>query len=989
MIQQDVKQHACVAVSATFTAEPLRPALEFILQEVGLQLGVSFAPYNQVLQELISNSSTLAVNHGVNVVLVRLEDFVRDIEDPAKARELVGSIADDIWGALSRFTSRCKTPLIFSAFDASRNLNGEVLSAVERANSRLRSQVAALPGIAILAPSDIDLVSVGERYDDESNILGHVPFTEAHFAAIALAIARKVHALRVPDRKVLVLDCDNTIWRGVVGEDGVSGISIPAALAAVQKFAVANHSRGVLVCLASKNSERDVLEVFESRSDMLLKFEHVVAHRINWDPKPKNLVELSRELNLGLDSFVFIDDNPVECELMRAEIPQVLTLLLPPEDEIEIFLSHLWAFDKVAVTEEDTRRTTMYKEETARKQLESATVDITEFVASLNVQVAIESPEEAEWPRVAQLTQRTNQFNFTTIRRSEGELRALYTPGSDGLSSVLRIKVRDRFGDYGLVGLVVFYVKSMELRVDTFLLSCRVLGRGVEHAIVRHLGETAQHKGLSVVSLPFSRTPRNEPAWAFAESIASQYKHDEGGLQIYAIPTDAALHILHRAGEDPEAVIKARDSEIKKPSSQSCSVDLSDRYMTLACKLQTGQDVLKAVSRANARNRDIAASPVPPESDIEREMLEIWRDILSISDLGMEDDYTALGGTSLLATRLFASITQRFGVRLPLTAILEHPTARKLASRITNSVSTTSLITLRSDGPRDIFLVHDGDGETLLYRNIAQRLPAGFSVFGIEPFQLPGIPLAHTRVEDMAAYCVDVMRRKQVNGPYILGGMCAGGVIAYEMARQLEAGGDPVELVVLLDAAKPTTPKRLGRIAKQRMGRLAQLFTNQESHFSKFELASAALRKLFNAAIWEIISRVRRLSVVARFRLLRFLLPRGQAWPRLIPSLTIRQIYDSAEASYEPSRTAAPTLLVRARAGHGGDTPFREIYADDNLGWASVTEALHVEDVDGGHFTMLQEPFAGSVAQTISDRLGLKRISIDRLPRQSLTVDAA
>ena len=143
------------------------------------------------------------------------------------------------------------------------------------------------------------------------------------------------------------------------------------------------------MCLVSKNAERDVFEVFEKRPDMVLKKEHIVAHRINWDPKPNNIVSLARSLNLGLDSFVFMDDNPVECALMRAELPEVVTLQVPPDDEVKSFLSHLWTFDKIAVTDEDARRTKMYRENAARQEFEKSTTDIAEFIASLNVVIDI------------------------------------------------------------------------------------------------------------------------------------------------------------------------------------------------------------------------------------------------------------------------------------------------------------------------------------------------------------------------------------------------------------------------------------------------------------------------------------------------------------------------------------------------------------------------------------------------------------------------
>jgi FkbH-like protein len=501
-----------LAIAATFTAEPLQPALRFLLDEAGLNLEVQFAPYNQVFQELLSRTSLLASNaQGANVVLVRFEDFVREVPDPDAAGILLERTTLEFLDALTRFGVQARSPTVVVAFAPSPRAPVALLPQLQRAASVLKERAQELRGIYQLTVDE-----TAGRYDSVRDELAHIPFTEEFFASLALAITRKVHALRKPAHKVLVLDCDNTLWKGVVGEDGVDGISFPRAMLDLQRFAVDAQAGGALVCLASKNTEQDVLDVFEKRPEMVLKTEHIVAHRINWQPKAENIASLAGQLNLGLDSFVFIDDNPVECAQVRAALPQVVTLQ-PPESEIAQFLSRMWAFDKISVTAEDTRRTEMYRENAARQSLEASTTDIGDFIASLGLVVDIASPSEDEWPRVAQLTQRTNQFNFTTLRRTESEIRSA---ASEAGSSVLRVRVRDRFGEYGLVGLVVAKAEGCRLLVDTLLLSCRVLGRGVEHAMLRRLGEIAAAQNLSRVDLPIIPTAKNEPAQAFAASVA-------------------------------------------------------------------------------------------------------------------------------------------------------------------------------------------------------------------------------------------------------------------------------------------------------------------------------------------------------------------------------------------------------------------------------------------------------------------------------------
>jgi FkbH-like protein len=994
MTNVQVQRNGTIAIAATFTAEPLLPSLRFVLADAGLALDVQFAPYNQVFQELLASTSLLAKNaDGVDVLLVRIEDFTRETENVEDARAIIRRIVPELSEALTQHARRVKVPTLFATLPPSPHAARALLGDLDAANAELVAHARSLPGLILLSPEDTDLVSTQERYDGFGDELAHIPFTEDYYAAIALAIARKVHALRVPAHKVLVLDCDETLWRGVVGEDGVDGITIPPHLAQLQQFAVKIQAQGALVCLVSKNTERDVLDVFERRSDMILKIHHVVAHRINWESKPRNLASLARALNLGLDSFVFIDDNPVECALMRAELPQVVTLQLPPDDEINSFLTHLWTFDKLTVTDEDTRRTAMYRENSARQEVEESATDITAFIASLSVVIDIAAPEEGEWPRLAQLTQRTNQFNFTTVRRTEPELRTLQDAGS----SVLRVRVRDRFGDYGLVGLVIVDGMGDALVVDTLLLSCRVLGRGVEHAILRRLGVIAGERALHHVDLRFVATAKNEPARAFVENVAAQFRVQEQARIIYRIPVDAAHAIAHRPGHDPTAVIEARKSDERKsmaPSNASVGVERSERYARLAQTLVSGTCVLQAARAGDARARTLPGSPKQPATDMERTLLTLWQELLGISGLGVEDDYFAVGGTSLVAARLFTEIARRFGMRLPLTTILESPTVRALAQRLERQPALPSgaLIELRGGGPRTLFLVHDGDGETLLYLNLARQMPDDLAVFGVEPRRIKGVPLAHVTLEDMAAFYLEEVREKQPHGPYLFGGMCAGGVIAYEMASQLQRAGESVKLVALLDAAAPQALQKRGRITKERLGRLQQAVeqARKGGHgpFQQARLVVEAIsRKLASALVWEIAQRGEWWSVQARFRLLRVLLARKLAWPEFVPELSVRQIYDSAEARYVPKPLSiASTVLVRARLGEGADTPYLHIYTDETFGWRGLAHDLAVVDVDGGHSSMLQEPFVESLAKALRPYVGPKEAAPIRARAVEATV---
>jgi acyl-CoA synthetase (AMP-forming)/AMP-acid ligase II/thioesterase domain-containing protein len=400
---------------------------------------------------------------------------------------------------------------------------------------------------------------------------------------------------------------------------------------------------------------------------------------------------------------------------------------------------------------------------------------------------------------------------------------------------------------------------------------------------------------------------------------------------------------------------------------------LRGRTGTPTQPLTSGRSVLEALRAQGVRPRSLPGTAARPANEMEHRLLSLWQEILGIDGLGVEDDYFALGGSSLMAARLFAEIARRFAVRLPLSTILEAPTVRTLSHHLERKRSSPagSLVDLRPGGPRTLFIVHDGVGETLLYLNLARRLPTDFAVVGIGPRRLPGIPLAHTRVEDMAAFYLVEIRKKQAHGPYFLAGMCAGGVIAYEMAAQLLDAGESVELVALFDAVTPQATKRTRPIVEQRPGpvkrELAELNESKVPLGRGRALAMTICQRLVNALSWRISYHGGMLLDNVRFALLRKLLARDNGWPGFVPELGFQKILSRAQAQYLPKPLSISSiLLVRATSGEGADTPYTKLYVDDTLGWAAVAKNLAIADVDGGHESMLQESFVGSLASALT-----------------------
>jgi FkbH-like protein len=351
-----------------------------------------------------------------------------------------------------------------------------------------------------------------------------------------------IKSLKLPARKVLVIDCDNTLWGGVVGEDGAFGVELGEdapgnAYVQLQHYALALRERGILLALVSKNDEADVWEVFDKNSRMVLKREHIAAAQINWMAKSVNLRQIAKDLNLGMESLVLIDDNAAECAEVRANAPEVLTIHLDGDPACAVrLIEDSCAFDQLTLTREDIQRAEMYAQERKREVLRAGVKTMEEYLAGLGLVVRITRVSEEHVGRVTQLTNKTNQFNMTTRRRTEAEVRALLL---DPQWHLFNVFVTDRFGDYGLTGVVFCVDRKEAWEIDTLLMSCRVLGRGVESALAAVLLEQAETRGKKMLRARFIPTAKNDMATSYYP--AHGFTHVGDG--VYVRPTDQPLPV--------------------------------------------------------------------------------------------------------------------------------------------------------------------------------------------------------------------------------------------------------------------------------------------------------------------------------------------------------------------------------------------------------------------------------------------------------------
>jgi FkbH-like protein len=521
-------------IAATFSVDLILPSMNFWTEKLNSPFAFSVTPYNQPFQELLSPQSQFNQNRdGYNVLFLRYEDFLPyEQNNHSTENGTVWNVEDNVHvlkktfaeftTALTSYAARNSTPLeLFLCPSLEIPDKNLILADVFiQFTQQLRVLVEVNDNIQLTVVEDFhEFYAVSEYRDSLRYKMGHIPYIDTYFHTLGTLATRRLFSYSVAPYKVIVLDCDNTIWKGVCDEAGASGVEVNDGFREFQAQLVDQYDKGVLLCLCSKNREQAVWDVFEQHPGMLLQKTHIVDHCINWENKSENIRALAARLNLGLDSFIFIDDNPVECADVRLRHPEVLTLQMPQNPaQIKSFVNHLWVLDKRSVTQEDKQRTRLYQDDKARKALENQTEDFASFIASLDLHISFEPINDSNIARAAQLTKRTNQFNLSTRRRGESEIMELVRSGYHGLA----ISVTDRFGDYGMVGLVLAKPRKNTFFIDTFLLSCRVLGRGVEHKIVAKVADLASSLNLDSVIFHYLKSKKNEPLVKFLNEISRQ-----------------------------------------------------------------------------------------------------------------------------------------------------------------------------------------------------------------------------------------------------------------------------------------------------------------------------------------------------------------------------------------------------------------------------------------------------------------------------------
>lgn len=567
-----------VSILRNITVDAIAPYLKYSAYQVGFNLNCQFGEFDNVFQEAVGGRKDLLnENTSFVVVFVRLDILSEDIArkfvclTKQKLEEEKQRIIDFIANVLEGIRRQTNAMVLWLGFELpiypamgvldSQEDSGQT-GTTEELNRHLRKALHEQSN-CYFVDVNLALSRIGAKmfYDHRYWHIGKAPYSREALKEIASEIFKFIRPIKGKNKKCLVLDCDNVLWGGIVGEDGRVGIKLStnypgSSYYEFQQEIVNLYTRGIIIALCSKNNEEDVWDVFENHPDMVLKKKHIATAQINWNDKATNLRQIAADLNIGLESLVFVDDSDFEINLVQKVIPEIETIQLDKNYAVEYreLLAGCGWFDTLTLSEEDLERGAMYKTEAIRKNLKAKSTSLEEYYTSLEMILEIRLATEFTIPRIAQLTQKTNQFNLTTHRYSESEINEFSVNNS---VDVICLKLKDCFGDMGIVGVSIIKYQADKATFDSFLLSCRALGRGVENAFIAQCLKRISLKGFNNALGEYIPTKKNGQVKDFFPKHGFTKKDEKNNICKFLMDLEAS-------GQTGPAFFKLIDSDIDR-----------------------------------------------------------------------------------------------------------------------------------------------------------------------------------------------------------------------------------------------------------------------------------------------------------------------------------------------------------------------------------------------------------------------------------------
>ena len=539
-----------VAILSSFTLNGLNEILHVKCSELGIRYQSYLAGYNQYNQEFLNSQSDFyKFSPDVTFLVLDIRNFLGDnfhfpynLSDDER-KSLVKEKIHHLENIIQNFEKNSNSKLVITNFNIpSYSPNGIIESKsvfgfhemIEEINKLLRN-ISKNNNWVYIYDFNQFISKYGEKnvFDYRQFHVGDIQIAlnfVPHFGDELMGFIKPITGT---NRKCIVLDLDNTIWGGIVGEDGFEGIQLDhtsngKAFVDFQKELLSLWNQGVILAINSKNNFDDAMKVIREHPNMILREKNFASIQINWNDKAHNIKQIADEINIGLNSIVFFDDDKLNRERIRQEFPDILTVELPDDpSQFSTILKDLNDFNVLQRTDEDVKRGQMYAQQRERKKLENSISSLDDFLQQLDIKVKMKKSNEFLIPRISQLTLKTNQFNLTTKRYQEEEIRTL---ANDKKFIVGCAQVLDKFGDNGITNVYIINKEDKTWIIDTFLLSCRVMGRGVEDAILSEILKDAKQNGISQIKAEFIPTQKNMPAENFLSD--NGFKKD-GSFWIY------------------------------------------------------------------------------------------------------------------------------------------------------------------------------------------------------------------------------------------------------------------------------------------------------------------------------------------------------------------------------------------------------------------------------------------------------------------------
>ena len=547
-----------VAILSSFTLNGLSEILHVKSSDLGIRYQSYLGGYNQYNQELLdSQSEYYKFSPDVTFLILDIRNFLGEnfhfpynISDNER-KLLVSEKIKQIENIIKCFEKNLNSKLIITNFNIpSYSPNGitETKSdfgfheMIEELNSSLRN-ISKTHSSVYVYDFNHFVSKYGEKniFDYRQFHVGDIQIALNFIPYFAYELMSYIKPITGTNKKCIVLDLDNTLWGGIVGEDGFDGIELGhssngKAFVDFQKELLSLWNHGIILAINSKNNFDDAIKVINEHPNMILREKNFASIQINWNDKAQNLKQIAEEINIGLNSIAFFDDDKINRERIKQEFPEVLTIEVPDDpSQFSLILKNLNDFNVLQRTDEDIQRGQMYAQQRERKELEKSISNLDDFLEQLDIKVKMKNSSEFLIPRISQLTLKTNQFNLTTRRYQEEEIRNFT---NDHKFIVGCAQVLDKFGDNGITGVYIINKQDKIWSIDTFLLSCRIMGRGVENGILSQILIDAKHNGVEEIRANFIPTQKNKPAENFLPDFGFQ---KEGDNWIYKLNNEIKL----------------------------------------------------------------------------------------------------------------------------------------------------------------------------------------------------------------------------------------------------------------------------------------------------------------------------------------------------------------------------------------------------------------------------------------------------------------